>query len=456
MTIIYIEIGVRMMNKLKRRCLTLCLAGIILASSFFSLPASAETAQKGVDVKAESAMLLDADSGKILYENNADKMLYPASMTKMMTEYLVLDAIKSGKITWGQKTSISDYVFKISHNRNLSNVYLRQDEQYTVRELYESMAIYSANASAIALAEVVAGSETAFVKMMNEKASSLGMKNFKFVNCTGLNNSDLQGMQPEGTGKTDENMMSARTVATLAFRLLKDHPEVLQTSSIPSKVFREGTSDRIKMSNWNFMLPGLVFGYKGVDGLKTGSTAAGGYSFTCTAKRDNMRLISVVMKVQYPGALGRDGRFKETKKLLDYGFGNFSKVQIIPSGYTIPGKSEIPVANGRKSKIGYTVQKPLSIVVKKGEEKLYEPEYVLDSAKQSGASLTAPIKKDETIGALKLNYKGSAKYTYLTSAGESLERVNIVATSAVKKANWLILVFKNLGRLLSNLFKKIF
>ena len=200
-----------------------------------------------------------------------------------MTEYILFEAIESGKITWDQEYKVNDYTYKISQDRRLSNVPLRADGTYTIRELYEATAIYSANAATIAIAETIAGTETEFLTLMNEKAEELGLKDYKFVNTTGLNNADLQGMHPKGTGPEDENIMPAKSVAKLAYHLLKDFPEVLDTTSINTKIFREGTEDAIKMDNWNFMLPGFVYEYPGVDGLKTGTTNFAGYCFTGTA-----------------------------------------------------------------------------------------------------------------------------------------------------------------------------
>jgi D-alanyl-D-alanine carboxypeptidase len=444
------------MKEIKRRFLAFLLAALFLIPGASYKTAKAEAAPgDSVDIKAEAVILVDAASGKILYQKNQDAMLHPASMTKMMTEYLVLDAIKEGKIKWDQKISISDYVFKVSHNKNLSNVYLRQDEQYSVKELYESMAIYSANGSAIALAELIAGSETNFIKMMSDKAAKIGLKDYKFVNCTGLNNRDLFGMHPQGTGAEDENTMSAKSVAILAYKLLQDHPEVLDTSSIPVKIFREGTPDANKMDNWNWMLPSLVFGYQGVDGLKTGSTDEGGYSFTATAKRGDMRLISVVMKVQYPNKTGQEGRFKETKKLLDYGFSNFSEKEVLPAGYKMQNQSTIPVVKGKQKKVEVASQKALSIVMKNGEENMYEPKLVLDPSVSKNGSLIAPLQNGQSVGYFTANYKGTANYGYLTADGQSREQVAAVTTSQVKKANFIVMLFRNLGGLMSKGFNKI-
>ena len=219
-----------------------CIASTLAIIMFFSLFAGANQAkaEAALNINADGAILVDADTGKVLYQKNADSVLGIASMTKMMTEYLLLEAVKNGKVKWDQEYSVSDLVYKISQNRDLSNVPLRADGKYKIRDLYESMAIYSANGSTIAIAETIGGSETNFVKMMNDKAKKLGLKDYKFVNSTGLNNRDYKGEQPQGTGAEDENVMSSRAVAKLAFHLINDFPEVLKTASTPDKVFIEG------------------------------------------------------------------------------------------------------------------------------------------------------------------------------------------------------------------------
>ena len=168
-----------------------------------------------------------------------------ASMSKILTEYLILEAINNQQISWEDTTSISEYAHRVSQNLSLSNVPLRRDEHYTIRELYEAMAIYSANGATIALAEVLAGSETEFVRLMNAKAKELGMENYTFVNSTGLNNKDLFGMHPAGTADA-ENLASAKDTALMALRILQDYPEVLTIASIPRKTFRPDTVMRVE------------------------------------------------------------------------------------------------------------------------------------------------------------------------------------------------------------------
>ena len=162
-------------------------------SQFAYQPGEADAESDNLGLKAEAAIIIDGKTGQIMYEKNADKVLGIASMSKMMTEYIVMESIKNGKISWDQKVKINEYVHNLSKAPNLSNVGLTQGEDYTVKELYQAMAVYSGNAATVALAELVSGSEKSFVKLMNEKAKELGLKNYKFVNASGLNNHDLLG-----------------------------------------------------------------------------------------------------------------------------------------------------------------------------------------------------------------------------------------------------------------------
>ncbi|WP_141434511.1 serine hydrolase [Bacillus sp. 03113] len=414
----------------------------------FSLLPGTITAQAedSLNINADAAIIVEANSGKVLYEKDADKVLGIASMTKMMTEYLLLDSIRDGKVKWDQEYSVSDYVYQISQNRTLSNVPLRKDGKYKVKELYEAMTIYSANGATIALAEVIAGSEANFVKMMNDKAKELGLKEYKFVNASGLNNSDLLGMQPAG-GPNDENVMSARATAKLSFHLINEFPDVLKTASTPSKIFREGTDDQIKMDNWNWMLPTLVFGYKGVDGLKTGTTDFAGYCFTATAIRDGNRYITVVMNAKGANGQGNyKARFDETRKMLDYAFSNFSKEEILPAKYQIKNKKTLQVIKGKKDQVKIHTKTPITMVIKNGEKENYQTSFVLDKKKlNEDGELTAPIKKGDVVGHLLIKSKNNEDIKFLTNSGQSTIQADVIAAEDVEKANWFVLMMRGIG-----------
>ncbi|MFD1927857.1 serine hydrolase [Sporosarcina siberiensis] len=400
-------------------------------------------AEERLGIHVDGAILIDADSGKILYEENADTPLGIASMTKMLTEYILFEAIQEGKISWDQEYKVNDYTYAVSQDRRLSNVPLRRDGTYTIRELYESVAIYSANASTIAIAETIAGTETEFLKLMNSKAKELGLTDYKLVNSTGLNNSYLQGMHPAGTGVDDENVMPAKSVAKLAYHLLKDFPEVLDTTSINTKIFREGTSDAIKMDNWNFMLPGFVYEYEGIDGLKTGTTDFAGHCFTGTAKRGDKRVIAVVMKaVDAQGVGSYKARFDATRALFDYGFNQFSVEEFVPAGYEFKDQKELAVIKGKESSVGIAVKDPIRMMVKTSEKELYEPKLTIDESKLKKDALQAPFEKDAVVGHVELVKKEGTDYGFIDSDNLS---VDVVTTSEVEKAGWFSLTMRAIG-----------
>jgi D-alanyl-D-alanine carboxypeptidase (penicillin-binding protein 5/6) len=411
-----------------------------------------------LDIKAEAALLVEAETGKILYSKNPDKLLPPASMTKMMTEYLILEAIDQGKIDLNSTVEVSQFHSDLSHNRGLSNVDLRSDAdpKYTVEELLEAAAIYSANAATMALAEKIAGSESNFVQMMSEKAAELGMENYTFVNSTGLNNRDLNGNHPSG-GPEDINIMSARDTAILAYHLIKDYPEVLKYSSIPKKKFREGTEDAIPMANWNWMLPGLVKEYEGVDGLKTGSTDEEGASFTGTAERNGMRLISVVMVVDRNDNIpDREQRFEETAKLLNYGFSNFEKVELLPAGYQPEKDNILKVVKGKEKEVEVETNKPISAIILKGEKENYKPKVVFDEkVLDKKDMLTAPINKGDKVGVVQLTYSGESDYGYLTTSVAKSSEVALVTVDDVEKANWFTLMMRGIGGFFGDIWSSV-
>jgi serine-type D-Ala-D-Ala carboxypeptidase (penicillin-binding protein 5/6) len=429
---------------------------VVMGLSLFTGIHKAE-AQDNVNVNADAAILVDGENGKVLYEKNADKVLGVASMSKMMTEYIVHDYIKRGKVKWDQEYSVDEFVYTMSRPRELSNVPLRRDGKYTVKELYDQMAIYSSNAATIALAEVIAGSETNFIKLMNEKAKQLGLKDYKFVNSTGLNNSDYHGKQPQGTGPDDENVMSARAVGKLAFQLIHDFPDVLKTASIPKMTIRKGTPDEFVMPNWNWMLPGLVYSYQGMDGLKTGHTELAGQCFTGTAMRDGKRFITVVQNAKEDnGASSYKARFSETRKMLDYAFSNFSKEEILPKHYQLKEDKTLPVVKGKADQVTIYTNSAIDMFTLNGEKKNYKPVLVLDKSKiNKNGELTAPIKKGEKIGYLTIAPKNGEKVSFLTDKGQKSVQADVVAAQDVEKANWFVLMMRGVGSFFGDIWHGI-
>jgi serine-type D-Ala-D-Ala carboxypeptidase (penicillin-binding protein 5/6) len=437
--------GLGVKNQLRKLLIFSVLSAVLFVSLFTYIP-QAKAEENFLNIESDAAILVEAKTGKVLFEKNADTVLGIASMTKMMTEYLLLEAIKEKRVSWDQEYTVSDYVYKISQDRELSNVPLLKGEKYNVKELYEAMAIYSANGATIAIAEILAGSETNFVKMMNKKAEELGLGDYKFVNSTGLTNTLLKGMHPKGTDANDENLLSARATAKLAYHLVNDFPEVLETAKIPKKVFRERTEYEIQMDNWNWMLPSLVYGYEGVDGLKTGHTDFAGYCFTGTAKRDGVRYITVVMNAKSNGKKSFEARFEETRKLLDYAFSNYRMEEVLPAHYTFKKQSTVPVVKGKEKEVKVYTEKPLKVLVKRGEQKKFTPYVELDKkALDENGKLVAPFKDGTKVGSVGVKYKDEDQLGYLTKEGEQAAKVALVTKDEVEKANWFVLSMRSVG-----------
>ncbi|WP_425351429.1 D-alanyl-D-alanine carboxypeptidase family protein [Cytobacillus eiseniae] len=439
-----------------RKYVASMLALVMLVGLFPSL--NKAQAEDILNVNADGAILIEAETGRVLYAKNPDQVLGIASMTKMMTEYLLLEAIAEERVKWDQEYAVSEYVYKVSQDYPyLSNVPLRRDGKYNIRELYQAMTIYSANGATIAIAETIAGSEANFVKMMNEKAEELGLNDYKFVNSSGLNNSDLKGYHHTGNLE-EENVMSARATAILASRLISDFPEVLDTASTPKMKFREGTDDMIQMDNWNWMLPSLVYGYEGVDGLKTGTTEFAGLCFTGTAIRNGTRYITVLMNAKDENGNNTDKkiRFDETRKMFDYAFSNFNKEELIPENYQVKGKKTLPVVKGKEGKVKIQTKEPISLVVKNGEKENYQPKLVLDKKKLNDkGELTAPIKAGEKIGTLTIEPVDGQALNFLTEDGQSKILVDVVAADDVEKANWFVLMMRGVGSFFGNVWGSI-
>ncbi|GGP11459.1 D-alanyl-D-alanine carboxypeptidase DacA [Oceanobacillus neutriphilus] len=435
-----------MRKSMSKLFLLVAAAALVLTS--LGTPAMSVYAEE-LDLEAESAILVDAETGKILYARDPDVALPPASMTKMMTEYLVWEAIENGDISWDTTTQISDYAYSISANGDFSGVGLTQQKDYTVKELYEAMAINSDNATTIALAELIAGSESEFVTLMNEKGEELGLQEYKFVNSTGLDNESLGDNYPEGTSPNDTNLLSSRAAAILATALVNDYPEALEISSIPSTEF-----DGQEIDNWNYMLDHdsvnlEQYYYEGVDGLKTGHTDLAGYAFTGTAERDGRRLITVVMKTS-----STEKRFEETAKLLDYGFDQFETKELFPAGYQEEGEETIPVAKGKDKEVNIGINNAIQVPVKSGEEELYHLEYTLDEDKlNNNGELEAPVEADEVIGTVNVVYDGEEEDFGYISDEASEESYELVAMDSVEKANWFMLTLQSIGDFFVNMFQ---
>ena len=416
----------------------------------FNLTSTASAAEATPKVEAKAAFILEPSTGKILMNQNGDEKLGIASMTKMISEYLIFEAIEKGDIKWDQTVTISDYAQQLSQDNSLSNVPLRQDETYTFKELYQAMAIYSANAATVAMAESIAGSEPEFVDMMKEKVESWGIKDYELYNSTGLSNADLKGHMYPGSNEKNENAMSARSIAIVAQNLLESYPEVLETTSIPMMIFKDGTSDSIKMDNWNWMLKGLVSERENVDGLKTGTTDFAGATFTGTAEENGMRIITVVMNVT-DGQEDLQKRFSETDKMMDWAFSNWEKVQVYKKNEELKDVKPLNVEKGKTDSLKVAVASDVSLLVpvntdlKEKEATFTAKKSVLNKSKK----VEAPIKKGAKLGIAEISMKND-DLGYID--GTKGAKADVIAAQKIEKANVFVLAGRWIKVFVSDLF----
>lgn len=417
----------------------------------FISPITAEAAAiEQPTIEAAAAFIIEPTTGKVLLNQNGDEKLGIASMTKMITEYILLETIKNGDLAWDDQVEISEYAHKVSQNYELSNVPLRIDETYSVEELYQAMAIYSANGATIALAEHIAGDEQTFVDMMREKVETWGITNYELYNTTGLSNSDLYGHIYPGSTEENENTMTAREMAIVAQKLLNDFPDVLKTSSISKKTFREGTSDKIEMTNFNWMLPGLDHERANVDGLKTGTTDFAGASMTGTAEEEGMRIITIVMNATN-GQEDESKRFVETDKMMDWAFENWEMVPAFEENQIIENIDPVAVDDGKEDVIELAVKSDVSLLVPKNTD-IKNTSVTIQLQKDllnESDHLTAPIEKGTEVGTAQVISEGD-ELGYVN--GEEGEEVTVVAASTIEKANVFVLGGRWVKDFISNLF----
>ncbi|MEK4061788.1 MULTISPECIES: D-alanyl-D-alanine carboxypeptidase family protein [Paenibacillus] len=395
---------------------------------------------ESLKLEVDSAVLIEPTTGEVLLSLNADKPLPPASMTKMMTEYLVADAVKNGQISWDQKVVVQENASKQIGSR----IFLAEGDEHTVRELYIAMAVGSANDATVALAELVSSSEQEFVALMNETAKKMGMKTAYFINSTGLDRADMPAkFQP----KVDrETVMSAMDAAILAKYIVTDHPDFTEFTTIQSYKFRQ--RDDKPMVNYNWMLEAnkdianfKAYAYPGLDGLKTGHTNNAGNCFTGTAVRDGMRLISVVM-----GANSEAHRFTETKKVLDFGFNNFEIKQVVAPKAVIAGNETVPVQKGKNKDVSIVTDAGVTFIVPKGT---VAPQINTTVTVNDAATLVAPITNASKVGKVTYSYKVEG----MSQVQE--KTVNLITAEEAEKAGWFKLLMRAIGEFFSDLFTGI-
>ena len=315
-----------------------------------------------MELPVKSAILMDVATGTILYEQDAHTPLAPASVTKVMTMLLIMEAIDSGAITWQDTVTTSESAAA----KGGSQVYLKVGESMSVSDMVKAIAVSSANDCACAMAEHIAGSETAFVEKMNQRAKELGMNDTKFVNCTGLD---------DDAAATDHKT-SAHDIALMSRQLLKNHPDIKKYTTIWMDTLRNGT---FGLSNTNKM----VRFYPGATGLKTGFTSKAGYCLSASAQRDGMELVAVVM-----GAKTSAERFSASKSLLDYGFSTYALVT--------PEVEEmsVPVKLGTEDRVMAVPAEDPTLLMEKAQKNMVTTEISLEEG------VNAPVSRGQKLGML--------------------------------------------------------
>lgn len=371
---------------------------LILALAFLMPTVKADS----LNLDAKSAILIEASSGKVLYEKTPDEKLPMASMTKIMSMLLIMENINNGNLNYTDKVIIS----KNASGMGGSQVFLQEGEEYKVEDLLKCIAVSSANDAVVAMAEKISGSVEAFVELMNNKAKELGLTNTNFANPHGLDN--------------ENHYSSARDMARLGQELLK-HEEILKFTSIYEDYLTKPDGSQVWLVNTNR----LVRFYEGVDGLKTGYTTEAGHCLTATAKKNDLRLISVVMK-----SSSSDARSKDTATLLSYGFNSF-KNNVIYSKDKVLG--EVKVLNGKIEKVNVYLKEDateLLGITEKGKEYSFNIKV---------KEIKAPLKKDSEVGTAEI----------IDNEGNIIKEVKIIIKEDIVKANFWDYLKKNLKTITS-------
>ena len=358
-----------------------------------SLPTVNARETRTVDVElaknALSSVIIEQDTGEVLYEKDARKKLPPASMTKIMTMLIIMEEIDKGNLKLDDKVMTSEYAASMGG----SQIFLEPGEEMTVNEMLKGIAIASGNDASVAMAEKIAGTEEAFVNLMNNKAKSLGLKDTHFKNPTGLPAAD--------------HYSSAYDMAIMGRELLK-HPLITKYTGTYEDYLRQNTEKQFWLVNTNK----LVRFYPGADGLKTGFTAEARYCLTATAKKNNMRVVSVIM-----GAPTSKERNAQMSKLLDYAFNQYQVKQLIKQGDNV---DQLSISKGKNKNVNVVTKSPVSVVLKKGEAL----NKVTKNIKLK-KDLQAPIKKGQVVGKL-----------VLKQGDRVLSTTDLVARNNIPKAKW--------------------
>lgn len=342
-----------------------------------------ETEENSLNLESGSAILIEQETGKILYEHNIHEKLRPASVTKVMSILLIMEALDSGQISLEDKVPCTEDAAGMGG----SQIWLEVGEELTVDEMLKAICVVSANDCTVAMADYLCGSQEAFVEKMNTRAKELGMNDTTFKNCHGIDE--------------DGHVTSAYDISLMSRELLNNHPSILNYTTIWMDTLRNGESELVNTNK-------LIRNYKGATGLKTGSTSIALYNLSASATRDGLSLIAVIMK-----APSTKVRFSEAQKLLDYGFSNYEYKDLSIRGSIV---KEADVTKGVLSKVNLILEEDVGVLVKKGEGGNIEQIINIDE------NLTAPISEGQKVGEVIYSLNG-----------EEVGRTNIVTEKGIEK-----------------------
>ena len=337
-----------------------------------------------ISVTAPSAILMEKTTGKILYEKDAHTQYEPASVTKVMTLLLTMEAIKAGNLKWEDTVTASTHAISMGG----SQIWLKENERLSVHDMVKAVAVVSANDCSVALAEHIAGSEEAFVQRMNDRAAELGMEHTHFVNCTGL--------------PAEGHLTCAHDIAVMSRELILNHPEIREFTTIWMDTLRDGA---FQLSNTNK----LIFYYEGATGLKTGFTDSALYCLSATAERNGMELIAAVMHAPTSAE-----RFESAKTLLSYGFANWSLVPVHPDAL-----APVPVTLGKADYVQPVPARECTILLEKSSAGKVTTETVMEE------TVEAPVAEGQVLGRLIVRVNGEAADSIDLVAARPVERITV-------------------------------
>ncbi len=371
-----------------RKVLSSLLSGCLVLSLLAPM-ASAEESKAKLAEKASSAIVIERDTGEVIFDKNSQEKLPPASMTKIMTMLLIMEAIDKGALAYDDMVRTSEYAASMGG----SQVFLEPGEEMSVTDMLKSIAVASANDASVAMAEHIAGTEEEFIAMMNAKTEELGLKNTNFVNTNGL--------------PAENHYTTAYDLAVISKELLK-YEDITKFTGIYEDYLREDTDDKFWLVNTNK----LVKFYPGVDGLKTGFTREAMYCLTATAEKNGMRIITVIM-----GAPTPKERNAQITSMLDYAFSQYQTHKLYDRDHIL---ADVEVNKGDKDTIPVVTSESVSILTKKG----VKVDDVVERL-EIDANLNAPIKQGEVIGKL-----------FIEREGEILSETELIAGNDVYEASW--------------------